>query len=113
MAEETANPTQETDDSAQAPPTVTAELGASVSLTGFQIAPEAAIERIEAAAEEAIAALTVVPVDAGQKVAQLHQHIDTFWADLVRNLGPVLPTNAQNQLNDLKETLRSKLVSLF
>ena len=75
--------------------------------------PAPLVERLEADVKEAEAALQAAPGAAASQVAQLHQHIDAFWADVVRNCGALFPTNVQNTLNDLKETLRSKLVSLF
>ena len=87
--------------------------------------PEPTImERLEADLQEARAALEAAPkavealvqpavVDTAAKVAQLHQHIDTFWGDVVRNISGQIPLAAHNTLHDLKEALRARLVDLI
>ena len=66
--------------------------------------------RVEVDAKKAVQAVEGFTSDLE---AQLHQHIDTFWADVVTNIGSQVPTEIHNQLHDLKEALRSRLVGLF
>lgn len=73
-------------------------------------APETAIERIEAAAEEAIAAVKAAPIDV---LTAIHAHIDALKEDIRANVSGEIPTTAHNKLMALAETLRSKVVGLF
>ena len=46
-------------------------------------------------------------------VAAVHAAIDQFGEDMRANVSPLIPTQAHNMLQGLKETLRAALVALF
>jgi len=81
-------------------------------------------ERLEADVKEAEAAIAALPAqaeaevkavltEAQSKAEAASAHIDAFWNDVVQNVSIKVPTAIHNTLSDLKETLRSKILSLF
>lgn len=102
MAEETSNPAPEATPVPDAP------------------APETELQKIEAEIEkvkaeiEAKAEIVASDVEAvPAKVAAVHAAIDQFGEDMRANVSPLIPTQAHNMLQGLKETLRAALVALF
>ena len=72
-------------------------------------APETAIQRIENAAEEAIAAVKGAPVD----VTAIHAEIDVLMANVTRNISALIPTSAHNFIASEAESLKARIAKLL
>lgn len=74
------------------------------------VEPEPVLVRIEVDAQKALQTIEgFLPAAEGR----LHQELDAWWAEVVLNVGSSIPTAIHNQLHDLKEGLRARLVDLF